>query len=429
MRLLHVSDWHLGRAVLGHPRTGDFDAVLTEIIDIAQREKPDLIIHSGDLFDSARPPTAELHRGMWALQELAAIGPTVVLAGNHDSPPLLQVFDLVANRFTTAPDHPRRITFVDRARLPEAGGILEFPVRDGAQRIRLAALPFIHQNRFLDEFRSPDTATSDYAAHLRDVQAELTRGLRDGYRAGRDILLFAAHLYVEGAVPSYSERRVDIADTYATAADALPAVSYGALGHIHKPQAVGRGGVTARYAGSPLQMDFGEAGESKSVVLVEAEPSRPTSVEVIGLRAGRPLIEFTGTLAQLRTNAERIGDAFVKAIIDTDEPVRQLADAVAEALPSATVVRVEERCAASQVEVLDRSAAAERDEPELSELFRSYLAERGTPGAVAADVIAAFTFLQARANDEHLDALPEEELLRSAVQGLPSAAGTVQEDR
>jgi exonuclease SbcD len=428
MRLLHVSDWHLGRTVLGHPRAEDFDAVLTEIIEIARQEEPDLVIHSGDLFDSARPPTAELRRGMWALGELAAIAPTVVLAGNHDSPALLQVMDLVANGFGAAAEHPRRITFVDQARRPENGGVLEFPVRDGAQRIRLAGLPFVHQNRFLDEFRSPDTATRDYAAHLREIQAELARGLLHGHRADRDVLVFAAHLYVEGAVPSYSERPVDIADTYATTAEALPAVSYGALGHIHKPQAVDRGGFPARYAGSPLQMDFGEAGETKSVVLVEADPSRPTSVEVIPLRAGRGLVEFTGTLAQLRVKADRIGDAFVKAIIDTETPARHLADAVAGALPDATVVRVEERCAASQVEILDRTAAAGHEEPELSELFRAYLAEMGTPGTVASDVLATFQDLHTGIDDERLDPLPEEELLRSAIEGH-SAVTTPQETR
>lgn len=428
MRLVHVSDWHLGRTVLGRPRGEDFDAVLAEIIGIAKRERPDLVIHSGDLFDSARPPTAELRRGMWALRELAAIAPTVVLAGNHDSPALLQVMDLVANGFGAAADGARRITFVDRARLPGSGGILEFPARDGVERIRLAALPFVHQNRFLDEFRGPETATRDYADHLREIQAELARGLLQGHRADRDVLLFAAHLYVEGAVPSYSERRVDIDDTYATAADALPEVSYGALGHIHKPQAVGRARFTARYAGSPLQMDFGEAGEDKSIVVVEAAPSRLTSVEVVPLRSGRELFEFTGTLPQLWAKAAQIGDAFVKAIIDTETPTRNLAEAVTEALPRATVVRVEERCAASQVAVLDRSAVS-ADEPELPELFRAYLAEMGTPGAIAADVLATFDNLLATVDHERTDPLPEEEALRAVVEGQTAGITTPEENR
>ena len=116
-------------------------------------------------------------------------------------------------------------------------------------------------------------------------------------------------------MPSYTERRIEISDTYLTEADALPAVSYAALGHIHRPQAITRGGMTARYAGSPLQLDFGEAGEDKSVVVVDADPGRPVRVELVPLRAGRRLHEFTGTLEELRAQAGQIGDAFVRAVI------------------------------------------------------------------------------------------------------------------
>lgn len=88
-----------------------------------------------------------------------------------------------------------------------------------------------------------ETATRDYAEHLRDIQAELHRGLLDGYDATRDVLVFAAHLYVEGALPSRRERPLEITVTYATAAATLLQVSYAALGHIHRPQAITRTGV------------------------------------------------------------------------------------------------------------------------------------------------------------------------------------------
>ena len=182
--------------------------------------------------------------------------------------------------------------FAARARRPRDGGVLDYPARDGEQRIRVAALPFIHQNRFLDDFASPATGTRDYARRLREIQAELYRGLLDGCQPDRDVLVFAAHLYVQGAVPSRTERPVDISDTYLTEADALPPVSYAALGHIHKPQAVSRGGLTARYAGSPLQLDFGEAGEDKSVVVVDADPGRPVRVDLVPLQAGRRLADL-----------------------------------------------------------------------------------------------------------------------------------------
>ena len=87
-----------------------------------------------------------------------------------------------------------RVKFAVRGRLPRDGGVLDYPARDGEQRIRVAALPFIHQNRFLDDFASPARGTRDYARRLRDIQAELYRGLLDGCQPDRDILVFAASI-------------------------------------------------------------------------------------------------------------------------------------------------------------------------------------------------------------------------------------------
>jgi DNA repair protein SbcD/Mre11 len=412
---LHTSDWHLGRTVLGHSRSEDFDAVLAEIVELAADVRPDIIIHSGDLFDTVRPPTAELQRGMRALHELSRIAPTVVVAGNHDSPALLRVLDFIANQFGEQPEGgPRRLTFVDRPRRPEDGGILHFPAADGAERIRLAALPFVHHNRFVDDFHSPETATRDYAEHLRRIQAEYAAALAEGHNADTDVNLFAAHLYVEGATPSYSERPIDISEDYALAADSLPSVAYGALGHIHKPQAVPRTPFAARYAGSPLQMDFGEAGEDKTVVVVEASPGRAVEVETVPLRAGRRLMQVEGDLEHLATVADRVGDSFVKAVVDTEKPTLHLAEAVMEALPKATVVRVEERCAANRAEPAAGETAA-HEEPDLPELFDAYLGEIDVPGS-AALLRETFSELLAAETRERPETWPEEEQLRSAIE-------------
>ena len=312
-----------------------------------------------------------------------------------------------------------RLKFVARARRPRDGGILDYPARGGEQRIRVAALPFIHQNRFLDEFTSPATATRDYARHLREIQAELQRGLLDGCQPDQDVLVFAAHLYVQGAIPSYTERPVEISDTYLTEADALPAVSYAALGHIHRPQAITRGGITARYAGSPLQLDFGEAGEDKSVVVVDADPGRPVRVELVPLRAGRRLADFTGTLEELRAQAGQIGDAFVRAVIVSEQPIPHLAAAAKEAAPQATFVAIDPRCKASQVAVLDRTEA-EGDEPGLPDLFAEYLPGRVPAGAVADHILATFADLLADTDREDPGIFREEAQLRSVLGEEPA---------
>lgn len=95
-RLLHTSDWHLGASLYRHSREEDFDAILAEIAAIARESEPDLIVHSGDLFHSFRPGARDLLRAMRALDELADVAPTVVIAGNHDSSAYFEFLNLVS---------------------------------------------------------------------------------------------------------------------------------------------------------------------------------------------------------------------------------------------------------------------------------------------------------------------------------------------
>ena len=114
---------------------------------LAQETKPHLIIHSGDLFDGPRPSYDDLSLGVSALQRLAAVAPVVVVCGNHDSPALFRLFTQLLG--DGAP-----VRFVDVARVPEAGGILEF-AGDRDEQIRLTTLPFIHANRLVTGFEDP----------------------------------------------------------------------------------------------------------------------------------------------------------------------------------------------------------------------------------------------------------------------------------
>lgn len=412
-RILHVSDWHLGRQIQRRSRDDEFDAVLAEIIEIARAAEPDLIVHSGDLFDAVVPPLDALGRGLNTLRELQDIAPVLVVAGNHDGARALGFLDKIENGF--GGDRSQgRIGFVTETRRG-AGAVLEYPAVDGEQTIRVAAMPFLHRNRFHYDFADPATAPTDYAARIRQVQADLHADLLDGLRPDRDVSLFAAHMYVEGAERS-SERRVDTADDYASAADALPAVAYGALGHIHKPQAVGRAGFPARYAGSPLQLDFGERGESKGIVVVEANPGKPTAIEVVPLSAGRPLVEVQGTLEKIRTGFPGVGDAWVRAVVELDEPAFHLADTLAKIFPQAQIISIEERNPNVTTKILDRSETAE-ELPGTEELFREYLTSVGIGGTGADHMMASLADLIA--TSDLVDAGPccEEQLLTAAIAG------------
>ncbi len=153
MRILHTSDWHLGRVTYNQSRAADHDAVLTEIIALAREHRPDLICNTGDLFDHARPSYDDMGKAITVLQELATIAPVVVLCGNHDSALLFGLFSQLL-----AADS--RIHLVAKPLLASEGGILQFPAADGTT-LRLAVLPFVHSNRFIDAFDDPATWQSN----------------------------------------------------------------------------------------------------------------------------------------------------------------------------------------------------------------------------------------------------------------------------
>ncbi len=415
MRLLHVSDWHLGRTTYNQSRASDHERVLGEIVELARQAHPDLVVHTGDVFDGVRPADADLHRGIDALRELAAVAPVVVVCGNHDSPALFRLFGKLLGPAS-------RITFVDQARPPEQGGILTFP-GSGGEEVRLAPLPFVHANRLVDAFEDePDKWMAVYTDRVHRIEDALGRGLAVGYRPDRHVLLFAAHLHVGGARFSGSERPIHVSDAYASRLERLPPVSYAAFGHIHLPQALPGATVTGRYAGSPIPLDFGEEGEQKVAVVVDAEPGRPAIVEVVPLSGGRPLRRLSGTLDELARVAAQVGEELCLVTVRTEQPDPHLLERVRDLLPRAVLLDVAEDCAALRLEPLDPSAVADDSEPLVEELFRDYLALAGTAGAAADAVLRRFRDLVAAVEAEQPPGFPEEALFSLPGQGPPSGS-------
>jgi DNA repair protein SbcD/Mre11 len=154
--------------------------------------------------------------------------------------------------------------------------------------------------------------------------------------------------------------------------------------------------------------------------VVDADPGRPVRVDIVPLTAGRRLVDFDGTLAELRARAGQIGNAFVRAVISGDQPVLQLASAAHDAAPQATFVSVDPRHEAAQAAILDRSAA-DGDQPDLPELFRSYLATAEPPGAIADHVLATFADLLDDADSEEPSHLGEENQLEATLTGKPES--------
>jgi exonuclease SbcD len=404
MRLLHTSDWHLGRETYKVPRRPDHETVLDEIVEAARRFRPDLIVHSGDLFDGIRPSYDDILLGFDVLERLADVAPVVVVCGNHDSPALFRVFARLLG-------DGARIRFVDVARTPENGGILEFPAGD--ERIRLSPVPFIHANRLVPGFEDPALRTAIYADKVAAIEARLARGLLDGFRPDRDVAVFAAHLYVGGARYGRSERTLHVSDAYASRVEAVPAVSYAALGHIHKPQSL-TGAVAGRYAGSPLALDFGEEGETKDVVLVDARPGRPADVEVEHVSGGRPLRSIDGTIDEVLALGSP-EQTLLRLVLRSDDPVPDAGDRIRSAFPNATILEIVEIIGSRRADVVAADPARDAAEAPIEELFAEYVGGVGTRIARADSVISTFRQLLAAVSDEVEPVLEGEDALIGEV--------------
>jgi exonuclease SbcD len=366
MRILHTSDWHVGKTIRGRSRADEHTAVLGEIAGIAAADAVDLVLVTGDLFDTAAP-TAESERIVYrALLDLAATGATViVLGGNHDNDRRLQAVEPVL-------DLGRIITRAMVAKADE-GGVVEVQSPAGETAL-VAVVPFLSQRYVVraDELMRGEAAThiTAYAERVRLIVEQLCRGFRDD-----TINLIAAHLFVDGAAMGGGERPAHTVLDYAVAGTAFPgSAHYVALGHLHRAQQV-PSPAKAWYAGSPLQLDFGETNDEKCVLVVDAAPGKPARVERRPLAAGRRLRTVKGSLAELA--GLEAGDDYLRVVVR--EPARAgLGDDVRALFSEAVEVLVEAPEAAGGAEA---GAAGRRSGRSPHDLFADYLAERSIDDA------------------------------------------------
>ncbi len=333
MRLIHTSDWHVGRTIRGRPRLDEHRAVLAEVRDVADREHADAVLVAGDLFDTGAP-TADHERIVWrALLDLAdTVEHVIVVSGNHDNWRRLQAVQPLlglTNIHTGA-----------ELRRPGDGGVLELTC--GGQPLRVALVPFVSQRgivRAADIMaKDADQQASSYADRVRRVIAALT----DGFTPDA-VNVVLAHLTVASGQPVMGggERAAHTIFDYVVAPGAFPAsASYVALGHLHKSHRIA-GAAPLWYSGAPLALDFGEVDEPRGVLRVDVEPGLPADVQKIELSAGRRLRTLTGTIDELRAlvDAGEVGDAWLR--VRVEEPGRAgLADEVRAFLPDAVDVSV-----------------------------------------------------------------------------------------
>jgi len=361
MKFLHTADWHVGRTIRGQSRAGEHEAVLAELASIAREHEVDAVLVCGDVFDTAAP-TPESERIVYrALLELAAAGTSVVvIAGNHDSDRRWQAVQPVLELGAVI----TRPMFAD----PETS-VVEVPSRDGREVMLVAALPFLSQRWIVKAEQLMGGEAYESAQLYADRYRKLCEWLCERFRPDA-VNVVAAHAFVHGSESSGSERAAHLSGAYGIPATVFPvSAHYAALGHLHRPQEI-PGPCPIRYCGSPLQLDFGEAGQRKVALVVEASAGTPARVTEVPLTSGRQLLVVEGSLAELR---DRVIDPDAYVRVRVNEKVRVgLADEVRELFPNAVdVVLAGSSDWSSSPEPETRVGRSPR------ELFDAYLSEAG----------------------------------------------------
>ncbi|MHB9094784.1 MAG: metallophosphoesterase family protein [Eubacteriales bacterium] len=313
MRILHTSDWHLGRTLEGRARIQEQRDFLEELKSIVEREDIHLVLVAGDVFDTYNPSAEAEELFYGALEGLAGNGrrAVVVIAGNHDSPDRLHAANPLAERhgiflmgypgenlFTAETGLDTLEIAAGRDGTDKTGapvrkvaggpGWLEITVPGCVENAVVAALPYPSEQR-LNEVLADSLEDSEMQkAYSGRVFTAFQQAA--AYFRNDTVNLAVSHLYVLGGLSSDSEREIQLGGAYVVEPAALPAnAHYVALGHLHRPQKVGGTQVPARYSGSPLCYSFSEADQQKEVVRVEAAPGQDTVVTPVKLTSGKPM--------------------------------------------------------------------------------------------------------------------------------------------
>jgi DNA repair protein SbcD/Mre11 len=362
MRILHTGDWHVGKTLARRSRIEEAREALKTVVSVATEHDVDAVLVCGDVFEHLSPsPDAEqvVYEVLLAFAEKKI--PVVVLAGNHDHPQRWHAIEPLLGPFA--------VHVVPDVRRPDLGGILEISARDGSTSAQIAVLPWVTERRLIGAAELMGLAEEPFQTYAAEV-ARLLEALCAAFDP-KVCNVLAGHLYVSGAKPAGSERQLTIGDLFAVAPQAIPATpQYVALGHVHRPQRVPGVGVPARYAGSLLQLDFGEAGQEKSLVLVDLIPGKPAKVEEIPIRAGRSLIDVRGTLHELEQYSRTVDEAFLRVFLVCERPQAGLGDQVREILPNALEVHLDYQRQEPESRKWDRKQLSPR------ELFERYYRER-----------------------------------------------------
>ena len=293
MKILHTADWHLGQKFIHSDREQEHILALEWLIEVIKKEKIELLIVAGDVFDIGSPPNyaQKLYYGFFKALLATGCEHCVVIGGNHDSPSMLNAPKELLDIFN--------ITVVSAATDNLQDEIIEIKAKNGDLKMVVAAVPFLRD-------RDLKAASMEETAFEKAEQIKL--GIYKHYQNMAEIcekytktpVIATGHLFAKGAQSSDKQDNIYVGNLENISAEQFSSVfDYVALGHIHRAQKLGER-ENVRYSGSLIPLSFSEVQDIKSVTVVDFEEKKIKKIEVLDIPVFRKLKLFRGTLEEVK---------------------------------------------------------------------------------------------------------------------------------
>jgi DNA repair protein SbcD/Mre11 len=326
MRILHTSDWHLGRTLRGVDLLEYQASFIDHLLELVVERNIDVVIVAGDIYDRAMPsvPTVKLLSD--ALRRLSDVATVVLTPGNHDS--------AVRVGFAAELMRPNLRILADSSRMH-----VPLVIPDEHGDVAIYGLPYLDPDTMRGAFSESNEGEPLARSHEAVMRAAMDRvradlATREGARS-----VVVAHAFVVGGVASESERDIRVGGVDAVPAEIFEGVNYVALGHLHGPQQVGSVKPVIRYSGSPLAFSFGELSHKKSSAIVELDESGEVTVELVPTRVPRPLAEISGPIEELLDGSrDEYLEAWLRVYVTDPIYPPQMFSRVKEHFPHALIV-------------------------------------------------------------------------------------------
>lgn len=355
MRLLHTADLHLGRQFNGISLDDDQAEVLGQIVEALKEHEADVLIVAGDIYDRAAPPATAFRQFNTFLARVASEtrAAVVMIAGNHDSADRISAMAVM-------PD-AKRALIRGTVSADEKALVLE----DQFGSVAFSALPFSYEYAARECFADETLATPEDV--LKAQVAAARRNVPDGAR-----WIVVAHAFVAGGSVSDSERSlVRVGGVETVSPEIFAGAHYVALGHLHRPQAVGVPHI--RYSGSPLAFGFDEAGSAKSMSLVDIDGVGVVTITELPFKPLRGVRSLRGKHAELLL-AEP-SDDFIKIVLTDDVPVIDGMKRLRAIFPNACELRYERDARAPEIKALGEGRVSVADPLDVLADFLAFVRE------------------------------------------------------